>query len=123
MPDITITPADSPDVMCNFVVPRADGEIRFSVPRADYSFNFEKKWTDWIEKRMEPVLQEDGSTVVPEAPTDREAMIEQLRIAGGLSASVVKKIEKLTNGELAQIYTAWDAASKVTMGESAASAN
>lgn len=121
MATFTITPADSPDVQCDFVIPRSDGPLEFSVPRAEYSFDFDKKWVAWAEKRMEKVKQDDGTEVDAEPISDREAIIQQLRIAGDLSASVVKKIEKLTNGELDQIYQAWTDASKVTVGESVAS--
>lgn len=119
MPDFDITPAFSPDVQCNFTIPRKGKEpLTFSVPRMDYSEDFEKRLAEWAGKRMATTTDDDGNEVAPEPIDDREALVAQFRIAGRLPASVVKQIEALTMGELNQIYTLWTDQSKVTVGES-----
>lgn len=119
MPKFVIVPADSPDVQCDFEVPRTGKDaLVFSIPRVEYCRDFEKKWTAWIGERMKPA--EDGAPADPVG--DAEAVVEQIRIAGA-PANVCKALYALTVGELNQIFSAWTAASKVSVGESEASAN
>lgn len=134
MPKITITPAFSPDLLCEFEIPRKNARpIEFSVVRVEYSKDFEERWLAWLTKRMEPqpVLDDSGKPVVdqttgepetkPAEPlSDEESIVEQLRIAGVPEAKC-KQLAALTRGELQQIFKAWVGASKVTVGESEAS--
>lgn len=119
MPKFVIIPADSPDVQCEFEIPRTGkASIEFSIPRVEYCRDFEKNWTAWIAERMKK--NEDGTPAEPMG--DKEAIVEQIRIAGA-PAAAVKALYTLTVGELNQIFTAWTEASKVSVGESAASAS
>lgn len=122
MPDFAITPADSPDLMCNFTVPRTGKDaLAFAVRRLDYVADFDLKWAKWIGERMTPNEKDDlGKDVPREMPSNREVIVEQLRLAG-VTAAVCKELNKLTNGELNQIFEAWESASKVAVGESAPS--
>ena len=135
MPKYEITPAFSPNVICEFEVPRANAKpIEFSVHRFDYIADFEEKVTAWAAERMtpkpvldeagKPALDDDGTpkTVEPDPIEDREVILAHLRIAGVPNKTIVQ-LEKLTNGELAQIHNIWSEQSRVTMGESQASGN
>ncbi|WP_341258216.1 hypothetical protein [Gordonia malaquae] len=151
MPTFSITPADSPDLMCDFEVPRTGkSTLKFSVRRADYIPDFDKKWGEWAGKRMTPtpVLDEDGKPVMvpsldedaeprtdsngepimepamnrPEPISDKEAIVEQLRVAG-VTPKICTELNKLTDGELVQIFRNWQDASKVAVGEFKASAS
>lgn len=122
MSDFTITPADSPDLNCNFTIPRAGKDpLVFSVRRADYIKDLDIKWEKWLKDRMVPNEKDAlGKDVPRETISDREVVLEQLRLAG-VSAAVCKELDKLTNGELNQILRHWTEASQVSVGESAPS--
>ena len=116
--------------MCEFEIPRKTGApIEFSVPRMEYtSIEGNDKFDTWLQERMksipvvdddgEPVLDDDGNPVMEqrETITDREVQLKMLECAG-VTAAVLGKLAKLTNGELEQIWKAWNDASKVTVGE------
>lgn len=136
MPKFEITPAHSPEIMCEFVIPRKGGApIEFSVPRMEYtSIDGNDKFDEWLQERMKPkpVLDDDGMPVLDddgepameqrETITDREVSLKMLECAG-VTATVLGKLAKITNGEIEQIWKAWNDASKVTVGESDASEN
>ena len=135
MPKIEIIPAHSPDVQCEFVIPRdKKTPIEFSVPRFDYIPDFDTKMLAWQGERMapvpvvddngDPVLNTDGTakTEPAELLTEREVILKQLEVAG-VTAGKLRELAKLTNGELTQIFQAWEAASRVKVGESVASDN
>lgn len=135
MPEFEITPAYSENVLCVFTIPREKGEpIVFSVRRWDYIPDFTTKLTAWSVERNQrvAVLDDDGSPVLDEhgepktvaAPkvSDREVILAQLKIAG-VNTSTLNRLEKLTDGELTQIFTHWRAESRVTVGESPASSS
>lgn len=134
MPKFTITPAHSPDVLCEFEIPRENAKpIEFAVHRMDYIQNLDEKMIEWATERMapKPVLDENGDptldenghprTETPDAISDREAILAQLRIAG-VNARTLAQLDKLTNGELSEIFQHWTKQSRVTVGESGASA-
>lgn len=135
MPKFEITPAHSPDILCEFVIPRKTGKpIEFTVPRMEYtSPQGNAKFDEWLLTRMLPVpvlddqgnpVREDGSpkTTPASAITDREVSLKMLECAG-VSAATLDKLASLTNGEIEEIYKHWQDASKVTPGESDASEN
>lgn len=130
-----ITPAHSPDVMCEFVIPRKGNRqpIEFSVARMEYTPKSGSEAFDaWFTGRTspqpvlngegEPVLDADGNpkTELPAPISDREATLKMLECAG-VAAQKLKQLDDLTNGEIAQIWKYWQDASKVTPGESDAS--
>lgn len=119
MSDFTIVPADSPDLMCHFTIPRAGKDaLTFSVRRADYIKDLDVKWTKWLTDRMVPNEKDAlGKDLPREDIADSEVIVEQLRLAG-VSTAVCKDLYKLTNGELAQIFRHWNEMAKVTVGES-----
>lgn len=132
---IQITPAHSPDLLCEFEIPRKSGKaIEFSVPRMEYTPpEANDKFDAWFADRMSdkpelddegnPVLNEDGTPKIAPRKTisDREVTLKMLEVCG-VPKSTLTQLEKLTNGELSQIYAQWGEASKVTPGESDASA-
>lgn len=135
MPKYTITPSFSPDVLCEFEIPRETGKpIEFAVHRMDYIKNFDLDTLAWSVERMKPVpvlddagesvLNGDGEPTFRDADPigDNEAILAYLRIAG-VPATKIKQIEKLTNGEIAEIYATWTKMSRVSVGESGASVN
>lgn len=133
MPKFTITPASSPDVNCEFEIPTSGKPIEFSVPRMDYVMNMDTAMLEWATKRMEatPVLDDDGNPVIEDGEpktepaediSDREVILAQLRIAG-VPQKTITRLEKLTNGELSEIFKHWSEASRVSVGESQASDN
>ena len=132
---IQITPAHDPDLLCEFEIPRKSGKtIEFTVPRMEYtSPEVNDKFDAWFADRMSdkpllddegnPVLNEDGSRKVAERKpiTDREVTLKMLEVCG-VPKTTLNQLEKLTNGELSAIWKQWGEASKVTPGESDASA-
>lgn len=133
MPKYEITPASSPDVKCEFTIPVAGAKpIEFSVPRMDYIRNFDVDLADWASKRMhktnesgEILRDEDGKAIADDDAgeiSDREVIIAQLRIAG-VNQKTIARLEKLTNGELSEVFKHWSEASRVSVGESQASEN
>lgn len=137
MPEFTIIPADDPRVMCVFNVPRkGSSPITFAVPRMEFTpQSASKKFDAWLRERSAPVpvLDKDGDPVMddlgapkmesPEFLGDREVTLKALELAGGVARSKISQLEKLTDGELDQIWRFWRDESKVTLGESEASAN
>lgn len=122
MAKFIITPADSPDVQCEFEVPRkGKGPLIFTVPRIEYCPDLDVKWQAWLGERMTPIKNADGDDVEPEPISDKEAVVEQLRIAGGLSKNICNQLYALTFGEINEIFRRWTDASKVTVGESSPS--
>lgn len=130
MAKFIITPASSPDVQCEFEVPTSTSPINFTVPRMDYVRNLDTEMLDWASKRMNKtdengqlVKDEDGKPIPdPDADdiSDREVILAQLRIAG-VPQKTITRLDKLTNGELSQIFQHWSEASRVSVGESKAS--
>lgn len=126
-----IIPASSPAVHVEFEVPVSNGKpIEFAVPRLDYISNFDTQAIDWATKRVNRT-DDDGNLVLGEdgkpqpdpdkaAIDDREVILSHLRIAG-VTQKIITRLEKLTNGELNQIYEIWTKASRVSVGESLAS--
>lgn len=118
MAKFKITPADSPDIQCEFEVPRKGKDpLVFSVPRVEYS-DLDIKWAEWLGERMRKTTDEAGNEVTPDAISDREAVVEQLRIAGNLPKSICTQLYQLKIGQLNEIFENWTSASKVTVGES-----
>ncbi|MDJ0010096.1 MULTISPECIES: hypothetical protein [Gordonia] len=131
---IKITPAHSPDLLCEFEIPRKSGKaIEFSVVRMEYTPPEKQTEFDaWFEQRVQPkpVLDENGEQAkdefdnpkyVEQKPlTDREITLKMLEICG-VSKTTINQLDKLTNGEITEIWKQWNDASKVTMGESGAS--
>lgn len=134
MPKIEITPAHSPDLMCEFTIPRKTGKpIEFQVVRMEYTSKQQNQdFMDWFTERMvpepvlddegEPVVDDDGKPVTTPRPqiTDREVVLKQLECSGVPKAKITQ-LDTLSNGEIAEISRQWEAASKVTVGESDAS--
>lgn len=129
-----ITPASSPDLKVEFVVPR-DGkkDLEFALTRVEYIRDFQERWIKFIGERMKPVpvLDDAGEPVLDEAGEpktkdaerieDHEFLVENFRCAG-LPATIIKQLDALTLGELREIYDVWTSASKVKPGESQGSA-
>ena len=128
-----ITPAFSPDVVCEFEIPRENGKpIEFAVHRFDYIKDFDEKAIAWATERMKPIpeLDENGAPVLDEEGNpktreadpieDREVILAHLKLAG-VPQKTIAQLDKLTNGELSQIYEIWNKASRVSVGESQAS--
>lgn len=132
MPKRVVTPASSPDVNCEFVIPREGGkDIEFAVRRQDYIKNFDVDTVAWATERMKPipVLDDEGNPVIEngepktteaEPIEDREVILNHLRIAG-VPQKTVTQLDKLTNGELSEIWKFWTDQSRITVGESQAS--
>lgn len=135
MPKFEITPAHSPEVMCEFVIPRGGNRkpIEFTVPRMEYtpkaaSEKFDEWWTERttpqpVMKDGEPVtdpLTGEPKTTVPEPISERESVLKTLECAG-VSKAIMRQIDELTIGEIKEIWQVWQDASKVSPGESDAS--
>lgn len=122
MATFEIPSIDSPNVMCEFKIPRpGKSDLVFTIPRMDFAPDFDIKLQKWAGDRMKIGKDGDGNDVTPEPIDDREALLTQLRIAGGLPASTMKQLEALAMGQLNLIYSHWSDASKVDLGESDAS--
>ncbi|MCF3940921.1 hypothetical protein [Gordonia tangerina] len=120
MPKYYITPAHGEEVQCHFTIPRKGKTkpITFTVTRMDYINGLDTALLDWSTERMtptpvlgdngEPVLDEHGQPVTNTPPeiTDREAILNHLRLAG-IPAATLKALDTLTNGELIQIHRDW----------------
>lgn len=111
MPKFEITPAHDEKIQCEFTIPRKGGApIEFSVPKLQVlppeNGDELAKWVD--EQKAKNV-----------EPTGRMYILKTLEIA--LPAATYKKVEKLTMGELDQIWAHWNKESTVELGESSAS--
>lgn len=111
MPKFEITPAHDESLQCEFVIPRkGSAPIEFTVPKLQFlSPENGDELAAWVDEQKAKDVE----------PTGRAYILKTLEIA--LPAATYKKVEKLSMGELDQIWKFWNEESTVELGESSAS--
>ncbi|MCZ1070825.1 MULTISPECIES: hypothetical protein [unclassified Rhodococcus (in: high G+C Gram-positive bacteria)] len=106
-----ITPAHDPTVQIEFELPIKDAEnLEFSVPKLHYfPPEISAKYKQWFTKQVEA-----------KTATDRACTLKLLEL---LVPDHYKTLEKLTDGEIAEISRIWEEQSRVGLGESSPSSD
>ncbi len=135
MPSFTIPSEFDDDITCEFVINRKTGApFKFTVPLLDYlPLDQADRFDKWIADRSaekdlsgiaDDLSPEDREKAIAEAPvktiTDREVVLKMVEIAG-VGQQKVDFLAKQPNGVLDRIWKQWQEASRLSLGEFAAS--